>query len=242
MLVFEHLRATLQSLVRERMFSVMTVITPSVIFIFIGSTADTAIEANSIMGSFCIFATLGVFFFLFGVGIANDRESSWERFLRVLPVGPATRFAATVMTALVFAIAAVSVLIAVALTITDAGLPLHAWGRLFIAVFAGSVPMALFGITIGYWMPAKAALPAANILYLVLAFGGGLFIPPHELPEFLNTFSVVLPTRHIGELAWASVLDQPWPGASWVWLAGYTIAFGLLAAVGYRRDEGTRYS
>ena len=36
-------------------------------------------------------------------------------------------------------------------------------------------------------------------------------------------------------------LEAPWPVSSWLWLAGYTAAGFLLAAGGYRRDEGERY-
>jgi hypothetical protein len=71
---------------------------------------------------------------------------------------------------------------------------------LFVSVLGGAIPMALFGIAIGYWAPSTAALPVANIFYLALSFGGGLFVPPRSMPGFLDAFSRVLPTRHIGEL------------------------------------------
>ena len=62
------------------------------------------------------------------------------------------------------------------------------------------------------------------------------------MPDFLNEISRALPTRHIAELAWASVLDLPWSGTSWAWLAAYTAVFGFLAVLGYQRDEGAKYS
>ena len=173
-------------------------------------------------------------FFQFGVGIANDRESPWEHFAHVLPVSPGTRFAANVLAAVVFAVVAVCVLIAVALVLTDVAMPLVSWVRLLIAVFLGGVPMALLGIAIGYWSPPKAALPIANILYLALSFGGGLFITPSSMPPFLDSISQVLPTRQIGELAWAAVLGQSWSFQPWLWLVGYTVVFGIVAAAGYR--------
>ena len=225
-LLFEHSRATLLQLLRTPAYSVITMLLPAVIFVFIGTTTTESREgANIVMASFAIFAALGVAFFQFGVGIANQRESPWEKFARILPVEPAIRFGATMVAATIFATVAVGFVVAVALILTDVGMSASSWLRLFVSVLGGAIPMALFGIAIGYWAPSTAALPVANIFYLALSFGGGLFVP----------------TRHIGELAWASVLDVPWPGGSWIWLLGYTIAFGGLAVAGYRRDEGIRY-
>ncbi len=241
-LVYEHFVATLTSLIRTPAYSLVTVLIPGVVFIFIGtSVADSREAANLVMASFAIFAALGVAFFQFGVGIANERESPWNQFAHVLAVSPGTRFAATILAALVFAIVAVGILIGVALILTDVGMPFMSWTRLVVAVFVGAVPMALFGIAIGYWSPPKAALPIANILYLALSFGGGLFIPPSSMPAVLNAISGVLPTRQIGELAWAAVQGRPWGLEPWLWLAGYTVVFGFVAATGYRRDEGVRY-
>ena len=242
MLVIEHFRAQMLTLIRTPAYSSLTVFTPSIIFIFVGlSIIDSRQTANFLLGSYSIFAALGVAFFQFGVGIANERESPWEQFAHVLPVSPVTRFAAAVLASIVFAAVAIAVLISVALLTTDAGMPPSAWARMLASVFLGAVPMALLGTAIGYSFTPKAALPAANILHLALAFAGGLFIPPESIPDFLDSISRVLPTRHIGELTWASVLGNPWPAESWLWLAGYTTVFGILANLGYRRDEGIRY-
>lgn len=242
MLVFEHYRATMTGLIRTPAYSLVTVLIPGVVFVFIGtSVAETRDSANLVMASFAIFAALGVTFFQFGVGIAVERESPWEQFAHVLPVSPGTRFAATILAGLTFAVVAVAILIGVALAVTDVGMQAVSWGRLAVAVFAGAVPMGLFGIAIGYWSSPKAALPIANIFHLALAFGGGLFIPPQSMPPFLDSISTVLPTRQIGELAWAAVLGAPWALGPWLWLIGYTVLFGAIAAMGYRRDEGARY-
>jgi len=242
MLVIEHFRAQMLALVRTPAYSSLTVFTPSIIFVFVGlSVIDSRQTANFLLGSYSIFAALGVAFFQFGVGIANERGSPWQQFAHVLPVSPVTRFVAAVLSAVVFAAVAIAILIGVALLATDVGMPPSAWGRMLASVFLGTIPMALLGIAIGYWFTPKAALPAANILHLALAFAGGLFIPPQGMPDFLDSISHVLPTRHIGELTWAAVLGNPWPVESWLWLAGYAVVFGILANWGYRRDEGIRY-
>ncbi len=241
-LVLAHFRAEMLVLLRNPAYSVITVLMPGMIFLFIGVAAtDDRESANVLLASFSIFALLGVAFFQFGVGLAQDRDSPWESFLRSLPATPATRFAARLMAASVFAFAAVGVVVVLAVSLTDAGMEARAWLRFGVSIMASAVPAALLGITVGYWAPPKAALPVANILYLGMAFGGGLFIPPEALPGFIDRVSTVLPTRQFGELAWAAAKGLDWPLSSWLWLAGYTIVFFVLALWGYRRDEGVKY-
>ena len=196
MLLAEHFRATMLGLVRTPAYSATTVLIPSVVFIFLGATfADTREAANLALGSISIFAVLGIAFFQFGVGIANERHSPWETFARILPVSRSTRFAAMVLSGLAFTAAALAVLFATALVSTDVGMDPGNWARFLASLVVGAIPMAVLGIAIGYWCHPKAALPVANILNLALAFAGGLFFRPELLPNFLDRFSLLLPTR-----------------------------------------------
>ena len=241
-LVFAHYRAITLELLRTPAYSVITVLLPGLIFLFIGpSLGDDVQAANVIMASFAIFAILGIAFFQFGVAIAQERESPWEAYQRTLPVSPATRFAARVLATLSFGLAAVVFVVVLALLTTPATLPAVAWLRLGLSVIAAGIVMSLFGIALGYSASPKAAVPIANLLYIGMSFGGGLFLPPQQLPDFFEPVSRVLPTRQFGELAWSAVLGLDWPAASWLWLAGYAVVFTAAAFYAYRRDEGRKY-
>jgi ABC-type sugar transport system permease subunit len=100
--------------------------------------------------------------------------------------------------------------------------------------------LALLGITLGYWVPAKGALPVANVLYLLIAYGGGLWTGP-RLPAAAERVSPLLPTRQWADLLWPAVSGRPWHASSWLALLGFACAFAGLAAWGYRRDEGRRW-
>ncbi len=242
MLLVEHYRATVLGLFRTPAYSASTIVIPSVVFLFLGTSfAATREEANLALGSIGVFAVLGIAFFQFGVGIANERTSPWESFARFLPAPTGTRIAARVLAGVTFTGAALGLLACVAWLSTDAGMDPDRWAALILSLLFGALPMSLLGIAIGYWCDPRAALPVANILNLALAFGGGLFFRPEFMPGFLDGISRLLPSRHMGELAWAAVLGVPWPTETVLWLAGYTVAFAVLAVWGYRRDEGTRY-
>ena len=236
-----HARCQLLELLRLPAASVPMLLFPSLFFAFFGLSAPREL-ANVTMTSFAAFAVLGIAFFQFGVGIAAERVSAWERFLRTLPVGPRERFGARLLTALAFALTAASVVVAVAVAATPVSLGSSAWARVSLVVFVGALPFALLGIAIGYWASPKAALPVANVLYLALSYAGGLWARPAALPHPVRSLSVGLPTRAWGEVLWASAAGRSWPGWALAELAAATVVFGLAAAVGYRRDEGQRYT
>lgn len=242
-LVYAHFKAQTLELLRLPAYAIPTLMFPAMLFLFFGvPSAQDPVQAAVLTASYAAFAVLGVAFFQFGVGIAEGRRSAWEAFLRTLPVPPQVRFAARVLSALVFAIASSSVVIITALLLTPVRMQAIGWLRLGVALFLGSVPFELLGIALGYLASPKAALPLANLLYLPLSYAGGLWMPPQSLPGVLAVVSPLLPTRRYAEVVWSAVLDLPWEMDHWLWLSGYALLFGALAIIGYYRDEGQHYT
>jgi len=242
-LVGAHWKAETLTLVRIPFFAIPTLLFPGLLFLLFGVPyARQPGAAEVLMASFAGYGVIGVTLFQFGVGIAEDRKSPWEDFLHILPVAPSVRFTARILSALLFALIAVVVVIALGLLFTPARLSMDEWVKLLFALLVGSIPFVLIGITLGYWLHPKAALPIANILNLLMAYAGGLWFPPQSLPGPVVHISVYLPMWHYREVIWSAVLNQPWPLVSWLWLLGYAVVFGALALWGYRRDQGQRYA
>ena len=110
-----------------------------------------------------------------------------------------------------------------------------------LVVLLGGIPFALGGIALAYLASPKAAVPLANVLYLLLAFAGGLWVTPDSLPPLVAGISPSLPTRQYGELVWSAVQGQSWPEEAVAGLLVYTLIFGVLAVWGYQRDQGQTY-
>jgi ABC-2 type transport system permease protein len=239
-LTLAYVRASTLELLRYPAFSLPTLLFPTLIFVLFAASRSEYPE--HVMAGFAAIAVLGVVFFQFGVGIAADRMSAWEVFLRTLPVSPHVRVGARVASALAFATASAGLVIATATITTPVTLPISRWPLLAVGLFVGAVPFALLGIALGYLVWPKAALPVANLLYLPLSFLGGLWTGPRDLPDFASEISVFVPTRAWGDVLWGAIGSQPWSWWPPFLLAIYTVAFGVLAAWGYRRDEGERFN
>jgi ABC-2 type transport system permease protein len=239
-LALAHARVQVVELVRFPGFSVGTLAFPSILFLLFG-LPRAGTHPELLLASYAAFAVLGVGFFQFGVSGAIERGTPWQAWLRTLPAPPATRIGARVLAALVFTLASVSVVVSVALVTTSASLSAFAWIRLVVALFAGSVPFVVLGLAIAYWASPKSALPVANILYILLAYAGGLWTGPSDLPRAMQSISPYTPARQWGDVLWAAVTDRAWQPSHWLLLALYAGGFGAVAAWGFARDELQHY-
>lgn len=236
-----HYVAQLREYLRYPSFSVPTLAFPALFFLLFVSPRAGSIDVDAFLVSYAAFALLGVVFFQFGVGIALERVQPWERYLRTLPVGPARRFAARVLAALTTGTVATIVLVAVAYAATRSVPALGHWPAIVLALAIGSIPHALLGIALGYFVSPRGALPLANLLYLAFAYAGGLWTTAEHLPDAIDEVSLALPTRQWAELLW-SASDGAWSTPSMLALGAYTVGFAAVAVWAYRRDEGERFT
>ena len=197
-------------------------------FLFEGQDTEVGLVTH-LMASYAMWAILGVAFFQFGVGIAEERTTAWERFLRTLPLSAA-----------IFAAAAAAVVIAEAHLINPVSVATDRWLPWLGALAAGGVVVALGGIAMGYWVSRRAATALAMLAWLLLAYLGGLWALPAELPSWTETVSLYLPTRLWGEVTWAAVQGQATSLGDWLGLLAYGLGFAILALWGYRRDDTAR--
>lgn len=216
--------------------------TASMLFFVVPFAGNDPVAATYATGSMVVFATMAACLFQYGIGIAEDRAKAWEPYTRTLPAGAFPRFAGRILNvALITLISLVPVLIVAALfteaTISPVQLLLG-----IASLLATGIPFTFLGLTIGYSMPSKAAIPTAQILYFPMAFGGGLFFgSPEYAPDFLNNIAPYLPTRGAVELMWAATTDFTVTTTSLVSLMAWTLAAGSAAVWAFRRDQGRRF-
>lgn len=196
--------------------------------------------AANMMLSYIAFAIIGVTLFQFGIGVAVDRTLPWERYLRTLPAPLWLRFVSRIVVAALFALCAAGVVVGVATAATPVRFAPDQWLIVAACAALGAVPFVLFGLAIGYWTSPKAAVPIANVFYLLLSFAGGLWMPPSMLPDFAKAISPFTPTRQFANLLWN--VPHGMSISALAALAGFAILFAAVAAAGYRRDRATRFA
>lgn len=225
---------TLRILLRQPGFWIPTVIFPAMLFAFFGAQSGGGLWAANAMASFCVYAVLGVGFFQFGVSVAQDRESPFAAWKRSLPGSVLNEWIARVAASLIFSTLAVGLVIAVAQVMTDVSLAPAAWLRLGLVCLMSVVTATAMGIALGSLCSARAAVPLANLIYLPMAYLGGLWVPPMLMPRLIDALSQWTPTRAMGELSWAALNGDAWEPWFLLLLLGWTLAAALLAALAQR--------
>lgn len=236
--VTAHVKVGLAELARIPAFSIPTLFFPVLTYLFVTNGVYRNLDPRLAMAGVAGIAVLGVAFFQFGVGIAAERTTPWERYLRTLPITPRLRLAARLIAALPVAAVSAALVVATAIASDGVSLPPGRWIALALALLFGAIPFGFAGIALGYWLPPRGAVPIANIVFLASAIGGGLWSGPSDAGGAAAGF---IPTQRWGELLWASVEGRPWRASDVAALALSGVVFGLAAVWGYRRDEGQQF-
>lgn len=213
---------------------------PAIFFLtFALPEAKDAPSANFLLASFLGFAVMGVMFLQFAHGLAEERSHAWFYYLRSLPIRPTQFYLSRILVAWLVAILTMTTLITVAVIWTPAEMPARSWINLFLWLMGGGICFALMGVTLGSWVSERTALPLGNLIYLPLSYAGGLWKPPELLPQAVQDISWYLPTRPFGEILWRTVRGESPEWSSTAHLAGWSLAF-LVVAVASLYWRGAR--
>ena len=248
-MVFTQTRAELRMRWRVPAFSLTSLALPVVFFTFFGLPVVNVVRADGIsMGAFLVasfgaYAVGSVMVYSFGIGVAVERGMSVDLLMRVMPVPAGVYLLAKVFTSLVFSLLSLIVLIVYGVIVGGVTQPPLIWAEMVARLLFGSVPFIGLGFAIGYVAGPHSAPALANLIYLPLAFASGLFVPPSQLPRFVQGFAPYLPTYHYGQLVWGSLRASTEPLAvSVLWLVGYSVFFFAIALRAYRGDEARKFS
>ncbi|MFD2340814.1 ABC transporter permease [Clavibacter michiganensis subsp. tessellarius] len=216
---------------------------PVLIYVVVGLPQGGPPSARlSVLLGYVLFSVLGTVTFQFGVGVASARESPWERWLFTAPVPAWIRLAAKLTVACVFGVVFVIPVIAVGVLAGGVRGDPATLAAVALAVLAGAVPMALLGLAMGYWFPARGALGLANLVYLPLSFAGGLFTGGDTSGTPWDPLTVLLPTG-----AWSTLTsavarqDLAVVGPPLVILAAWAVLLGGVTLAGYQRTQSANF-
>ncbi len=230
-------------------FSVTNLVLPIVFFTFFGlpvahvRRGDGVSIGAYLLASFGAYAVGNVMVYGFGIGVANERGMKIDRLMRASPLPPLVFMLAKVLTALVFSLVALVLLIAFGIVVGGIHQSPAVWATIIVRLLAGSLPFIALGFAIGYWSGPNAAPALANLIYLPLSFASGLFVPLNQLPAFIQTLAPYLPSYHYAQLAWSALgAGRESLGESLLWLGGYTALFLTLAVRSYRREERAKFA
>ena len=235
-------------LVRIPIFAVSTIALPLMFYVifgfaFGGQQAGGVGMTTYMLVTYGAFGVIGASLFGFGLSVAVERGQGWMRLKRVAPMPPMAYFVGKVLMSLVFAVVIVLALFALGALLGGVRLGLGQWVAVGLALVTGALPFSAMGLAFGYLVGPNSAPAVLNLVWLPMAFASGLWIPIGELPQLVQSVAPFLPPYHFVQLALGTIGASE--GGSPIVHAGavlaFTVVFLLVAAWGFRRDEGRTY-
>lgn len=240
-------RAQLVQLVRSPFYGLFSLALPVILWVFFGlprahATIDGVSGGAYLLASYGAYAIANTMLFTFGIGIAWERGRRQDLLMRATPLRPSVYLVARLVAAAAYGLVALVVLSLLASVTGGVRLEAGQWATLAWRLLAGSLPLFLLGLAIGYLFTDQAATAIVNLVGLPMFLASGIVVPLAELPDFVRTVAPYLPAYRYGQLAWDAIGARADPPLTDVlWLAGYTAVFVAIALRAYRRDETSKF-
>ena len=167
--------------------------------------------------------------------IAAERQTGWLRQLRLTPLPARSVILSKVVAAVATALPAMVLVCLTAVVAHGVRLPAQTWVEMLALMCAGTLPLALLGVAIGFLIGSDAAYGVVMILYFAFGAMGGLWMPLSMLPNTMQQIGKALPSHGIASLGWRLAAGQPLQASSFLVLGAWTAGCGLLAFLSYRR-------
>jgi ABC-2 type transport system permease protein len=170
-----------------------------------------------------------------GIATAFERRYGVLKRLGSTPLSRAGLLAAKTIDVL-----AIELLQAVVIVATGFALGWSIDGSIVVAIgviLLGTIAFAGIGMLMAGTLRAEATLAAANGLFLLLLFLGGMAYPLHRLPDALEAVARALPAAALAETLRDVLAGRAFPWDSAAILVGWAIAMPVLAARCFRWEE-----
>jgi ABC-2 type transport system permease protein len=235
-----YLRTEVRRTLRAPRYAVFVIAMPVGLFLLFASlygddTQDGIGATAWLMVSMSVFGAMGAAVSI-GGRIAGERQAGWTRQLRLTPLLGRTYVLVKAVTALLVAIPALVLVYLVGAVAEHVRLPAAQWAEAAGWTLLALAPFVALGIWLGHQLTVDVLGPLSGALFTALGLLGGIWVPIDQMPGALQAVAKALPAYWLAQ-AGREPLAGTWIGWSGVAvLAGWTVAFALLAARAYRRD------
>lgn len=235
-------------LIRLPIFAVTTIALPLMFYVifgitFAGEQARGVGMTTYMLVTYGAFGVIGAALFGFGVSVAVERGQGWMRLKRVAPMPPLAYFVGKVVMSLAVATIIVLAMFTLGALVGGVRLDPQQWVAVGLALVAGALPFSAMGLAFGYLVGPNSAPAVLNLAWLPMAFASGLWIPISQLPDVVQSIALALPPYHFVQLALGTIgaSEGGSPVVHAAAVLGFTLLFLVVAAWGFRRDEGRTY-
>lgn len=182
--------------------------------------------ANYCMVSLAAFGVMGNAITFLGTRFADEKGNKWYDYIKVSPISEVMYNMAKVVSFCILSILIVCLIFLTGHFFQNVSLTSIQWIEIFLLLILGSISFAGLALIIGFFK--SAAQPVGTMLYLVLSFMGGLWMPVESMPDIMQKIAKVTPTYNYAKMSWNIIGNEEFPINSLFILLGYTVVFFVI--------------
>lgn len=226
---------------RNRRFLIFTVAMPLVFFlVFAGLYGDDGSVGGvtSVAYLMTSMASLGAMIAAMSSGtrIAVERQTGWNRQLRLTPLTPASYLVAKGIIAMLLAVPAILLVFGTGLVLEHVHLTAGQWAASGIGMWLAVVPFAVLGMAIGYAATPDSAQSLFSLTFMTFSLLGGIWIPVENMPHLMANLAKLVPSYWLGLIGRGPLSDVGFNWTAVPVLIAWTVVVGLLVMRRYQRD------
>lgn len=187
--------------------------------------------------SMTVFSVMGSSMMTLGIRLVQERTQGWSTLMRITPLPDSIYFIGQMVGQTIIHVFAIAVIFTAGALINHVSLSVSEWVLSGLWILAGSAPFLAIGTLVGTMKKVDTASAVSNVIYMVLAITGGLWMPLEIMPKLMQSIGHWLPSYNYGNGAWMIVRGEA-PELSNVWiLLGYFVVFMLVSKYIRRKQE-----
>ncbi len=235
-------KAEIIKVLRNRYYVFWSLLMPIIFYYVFTNVMNTNIEdkaqwqAHYLM-SMTTFSVMGSAIMTHGIRMVQERAQGWSTFIRITPLSDTVYFTAQMLAQCVIHVLSIIVIFVAGALINDVSLTAAQWILSALWILCGSLPFLAIGTLVGMMNKVETAAGVSNVLYMVLAVTGGMWMPLEIMPEMMQTIGKWLPSYNFGNGAWEIARGGMPDWKNILILVVYLVLFMLLSKYIRRKQE-----
>lgn len=227
---------------RNRYFVFWSLVMPIVFYYIFTNLVNSDVpnkaewQAHYLM-SMTVFSVMGSSMMTLGIRMVQERSQCWSTFIRITPLSDTVYFAAQMIGQSVIHLLSITIIFIAGALINHVTLTAMEWVMSGIWILLGSLPFLAIGTLIGMMKKVETAAGISNVIYMVLAVAGGLWMPLEVMPKLMQSIAQWLPSYNFGNGAWEIVRGNMPDWKNILILVAYLAVFMLLSKYIRRKQE-----
>ncbi len=205
--------------------------------VFTSGYEDAQLWEAHYLISMTAFSVMGSSIMTQGIRLVEERAQGWTLLMRVTPLPSVTYFLARMISQTVIHLFTILVIFTAGGIGNGVTMRASEWLLSGAWILLGALPFLAIGNLVGTMKKVDTASGVSNVLYMVLAFTGGLWMPMETLPDFMQTLGKWLPAYHFGSGGWEIIRGNSPEVENILVLSAYLVLFVILSSYIRRKQE-----